>query len=220
MSASISANDLPIAGLIPFSATDWPGRLTATVFTQGCPLRCTYCHNPQLQQFRPGTVSWHEVTQLIDARRGLLDALVISGGEPVSSPALPAAIRAAHALGFPVGLHTSGYAPHRLRRLLADPETRPDWIGLDIKGLPPDLPPVVGCTPRVAEAMWESLAAVVASGVETQVRTTVWPGSALEAHLPYLQERVADYGASLVVQSARGCDASGFYLNKTVVSRA
>ena len=219
MSASISANDLPIAGLIPFSATDWPGHLTATVFTQGCPLRCTYCHNPQLQQFRPGTVSWHEVTQLIDARRGLLDALVISGGEPVSSPPLPAAIRAAHALAFPVGLHTSGYAPHRLRRLLAGGDQarldRPGHQGAAARSATGGR-----LHPRVAEAMWESLAAVTASGVETQVRTTVWPGSALEAHLPYLQERVADYGASLVVQSARGCDASGFYLTKTVVSRA
>ena len=45
------ANRLALAGLIPFSATDWPGKLTATVFTQGCPLRCAYCHNAQLQEF-------------------------------------------------------------------------------------------------------------------------------------------------------------------------
>ena len=43
---------LPVAGIIPFSATDWPGQLTITVFTQGCPLRCVYCHNPAQADFK------------------------------------------------------------------------------------------------------------------------------------------------------------------------
>lgn len=163
--AGCEANALPIAGIIPFSATDWPGKLTATVFVQGCPLACVYCHNSALQAFAPqGGAAiastqeiagdgigdrklFRDVMDLLRGRHGLLDGLVISGGEPLSSPALPAAIAAAHAEGFQVGLHTSGYAPARLRKLLADDSTRPEWIGLDVKALPEHLPEVAGVSP-------------------------------------------------------------------------
>ena len=149
MSASTSAkptHDLPVAGIIPFSATDWPGKLTATAFTQGCPLKCVYCHNPSLQEFTSGAHNFAEVLELLDARRGLLDGLVISGGEPTASPGLAEAIAATHQMGFRVGLHTCGYAPNRLAKLLADPATTPDWIGFDVKGLPQDMPSATGCT--------------------------------------------------------------------------
>ena len=211
MSASTSTPDLPVAGLLPFSATDWPGRLTATVFTPGCPLACRYCHNPALRDFRSGVVSFSGVLELLDVRRGLLDALVISGGEPTAHRGLRAAVAATHDLGFPVGLHTSGYSPTRLAALLSDPATCPDWIGLDVKGLPDSVPGVVGCTPATARRMWESLAVVTAAGVDVQVRTTVWRGSVLERQLPELRARVRAHGHELVVQYARGVDADGHY---------
>ena len=96
--------NLPVAGIIPFSATDWPGRLTVTAFTQGCPLRCSYCHNPNLQEFTPAPHDFSEVLDLLRARHGLIDALVISGGEPLACAGLGEAIAAAHEIGFPVGL--------------------------------------------------------------------------------------------------------------------
>lgn len=122
---------LPIGGLIPFSASDWPDHLTMTLFLNGCPLRCSYCHNPQLQAFGPGSYIWQEALSLLCSRRGLLDGVVFSGGEPLSAPGLPQAIASAHAAGFKVGLHTSGYLPSRLDKLMAHPETRPEWIGID-----------------------------------------------------------------------------------------
>lgn len=107
---------LSIAGGIPFSTCDWPGKLTITAFVQDCPLRCRYCHNPALQPFGngDGDQGFEEVLDLLHARRGLIDALVISGGEPLAVPGLADAIRRTHAAGFPVGLHTSGYSPARL----------------------------------------------------------------------------------------------------------
>ena len=207
--------ELPLAGIIPFSATDWPGRLTVTAFTQGCPWRCVYCHNPSLQKVTAGTHRFSEVTQLLSRRRGLIDALVISGGEPTMHRELPAAVRRVHALGFPVGLHTCGYAPARLSRLLADGETRPDWIGLDIKARPEDLPAVVGCTPAVARRSWDSLRIVAEvaarTKLEVQVRTTVWPGGIVDRHLDRIRDAVAEYGLDLVVQEARGVDTEGVY---------
>lgn len=204
-----------MAGIIPFSATDWPGRLTVTAFTQGCPLRCSYCHNPALQGFKPGAHDFSEVLDLLRARRGLIDALVISGGEPLACAGLGEAIAATHGIGFAVGLHTSGYAPARLRTLLSDASTRPDWIGFDVKALPEDLPSVAGVSNAVAARMWESLDLVCGAarehGMGLQLRTTLWPGSVIEQHLAQLQGAVAQRGHELVLQWARGVDDRGVY---------
>lgn len=202
---------LAIAGIIPFSATDWPGRLTATVFTQGCPLACRYCHNAQLQEFSPGGVDLSEVFSLLEQRRGLLDGLVISGGEPTAQRGLARAIARAHSLGFPVGLHTCGYLPARIEGLLSDPITTPDWVGFDVKALPSDFAYVTGGTPTQAAGNWESLRLLSDAGVEMQVRTTIWPNSRAAAHLEQLKEEVASYGHTLVVHNARGVDDEGYY---------
>ena len=221
MNAPTSANpagcdvELPVAGIIPFSATDWPGKLTCTIFTQGCMWTCTYCHNPTLQPITPGEHAFTAVVDLLGQRRGLIDALVISGGEPTLHHGLGDAIAATHRIGFPVGLHTCGYAPGRLDVLLEREETRPDWVGLDIKALPSDMPAVTGCSPRAATGSWQSLRLLADArdrlGLDLQVRTTIWPDSILERHLDDVRAAVADYGCELVVQYARGVNERGEY---------
>lgn len=206
MSESTSLPSL--AGIIPFSATDWPGQLTITAFTQGCPLACRYCHNPSLQPIVPAQ-PFSDVLNLLEKRRGLIDALVISGGEPIIHPGLGAAIAMAHDLGFPVGLHTSGYRPSAIAALLATPETTPDWVGLDVKALPMECQELFGMSARSARGCWESLDLLTHAEVETQVRTTVWPR--LAEKLPALAGRVASFGHVLVVQQARGVDGDGWF---------
>ncbi|MRR13372.1 radical SAM protein, partial [bacterium] len=81
-----NASSLQVAGLIPLSTVDRPGELTATVFTQGCPWRCPYCHNPHLQaarmlpEVRTERWTWARVMAFLDTRRGLLDGITFSGG--------------------------------------------------------------------------------------------------------------------------------------------
>ena len=198
--------NLPVAGIIPFSATDWPGQLTITVFTQGCPLRCVYCHNPTLQAFTAGACDFNDALTLATNRRLLIDALVISGGEPTAVPGLADAIRAAHHAGFLVGLHTCGYRPAAIAALLADPVTTPDWVGIDVKALPEHMATVTGCSPRISHTVWDSLRLLTDAGVDLQVRTTLWPHSVIEKHLDQLREKIAEYGHPLVVQQARGMD--------------
>lgn len=146
----------------------------------------------------------------------MLDGLVISGGEPLAAAGLPAAIADTKAAGFPVGLHTSGYAPARLRALLSKEATRPDWIGLDVKALPRHAAAVTGLAPRAAERMWDSLRVAAAAaeqyGVELQMRTTLWPGSVIEQHLEELQGEVAKLGHELHLQWARNVDGAGRYV--------
>ena len=70
-----------IAGFVPFTTIDYPEHLAAVVFFQGCPLKCPYCHNPDLQDFtKTGTEEWEDILIFLKRRRGLLDAVVLSGG--------------------------------------------------------------------------------------------------------------------------------------------
>ena len=159
--------------------------------------------------------SAHQVLDGIVRDQERIDALVISGGEPTLHRGLGDAIAATHRSGFPVGLHTCGYAPGRLDVLLEREETRPDWVGLDIKALPSDMPAVTGCSPRAATGSWQSLRLLADArdrlGLDLQVRTTIWPDSILERHLDAVRAAVADYGCELVVQYARGVNERGEY---------
>ena len=165
------AQDLQIAGVTALSTCDWPGKLVATVFLQGCPLACAYCHNPALRDPRtPGLIGWHDVLDLLGRRRGLLDGVVFSGGEPTRQRGLATAMREVHAAGFGVGLHTAGAYPHRFAQVLP----LCDWVGLDIKA-PEHLYEAVTGRPAGAAKALECLRAALASRVVLQVRTTVDP---------------------------------------------
>jgi pyruvate formate lyase activating enzyme len=182
---------LRIGGLVPFSTVDFPGRLCAVLFCQGCPWRCRYCHNPHLQPFTDGTWKWLSIENFLESRRGLLDAVVFSGGEPTAQPALEAAIQAVRRLGFQVGLHTAGIFPDRLRRVLP----LVDWVGLDIKA-PFDTrySAITG-----VRASWippgAALDALLDEGVAYETRTTVHPALLGEADKAALQAELAARGA-------------------------
>lgn len=167
----VVADDLALAGLVPLSTCDWPDRLVATVFAQGCPWRCVYCHNPELLDPRtPGQVAWSTVRELLARRVGRLDGVVFSGGEVTRQAALVPAMREVRAAGFGVGLHTAGAFPRALERVLP----LVDWVGLDIKATPGRYAAVTG-VPAAARAAFESLRLVLEAGVAVQVRTTVDP---------------------------------------------
>ncbi|WP_251838304.1 anaerobic ribonucleoside-triphosphate reductase activating protein [Oceanitalea stevensii] len=189
--APARAGDLQVAGMTPLSTVDWPGRLAATVFCQGCPWDCSYCHNPALIAPRtPGTLPWEDVLAFLRRRRRLLDAVVMSGGEATRQGALLPAVREVRGLGFAVGLHTAGPYPRRLAALLGDV----DWVGLDLKALPEDYHDVVR-RPGAGHLAWECLDLLVASGVDHEVRTTVAPGSPAARHAVEIARRARDAGA-------------------------
>jgi pyruvate formate lyase activating enzyme len=162
---------LRVGGFVPFTSTDYPGALAAVVFCQGCPWRCGYCHNPHLVSARGDDEhDFRRILGWLANRRGLLDAVVFSGGEPTAQPALANAITAVRALGFAIGLHTGGAYPRRLARILDEV----DWIGIDIKAPAGDYANVT----RVAGSGLSALASldlVLAADVAHEVRTTVHP---------------------------------------------
>ena len=163
-----SASTLRIGGVTPLTTIDFPNELAAVVFTQGCNLRCQYCQNSHLIPARSEyRVSWDDVMAFLQKRTGLLDAVIFSGGEPTLQKALPSAIKAVKAMGFKVGVHTSGTAPARLADIISDL----DWVGFDIKALPEDYPETTGCD--LGAACWESLDRLLSSDIPYEVRTTV-----------------------------------------------
>lgn len=165
-----AADRLAVGGFAAFSTCDWPGELVATVFCQGCPWDCGYCHNLHLQAAGGGTFAWTDLLARLHARVGLLDAVVFSGGEPTLQAALPAAMRSVRALGLRVGLHTAGPYPDRLAAVLG----LVDWIGFDAKAPFAHYATITGAPGSGAYAR-ESLRRVLAAGVACEVRTTVHP---------------------------------------------
>ena len=194
-----AAGELNIAGFTTFSTVDWPDVLAATLFLQGCPWNCFYCHNPALIDPRAdGAIAWNDVLDLLCERIGLVDAVVFSGGEPTLQRALVPAMQTVRELGFLVGLHTGGAYPG----LLAQALPHVDWVGLDIKSLPGDYDLVTG-RPNSADLAWRSLELVLGNRLlregsdrplEVEVRTTVHPAAIDDAGLRELGCALADAG--------------------------
>lgn len=171
MHAIRAASEILVGGLAPFSSIDYPGHLAAVVFCQGCPWRCSYCHNTHLLPARASTaIDWRDVLAFLETRRGLLDAVVFSGGEPTAQAPLAAAMRTVRAMGFLVGLHTAGIYVRRLAEVLPIA----DWIGMDIKTYFDDYERVTG-VPGSGRAARLSADLIIRSSVAYQFRTTVDP---------------------------------------------
>ena len=114
--------------------------------------------------------TWADFLDWLGTRKGLLDSVVISGGEPTVQPSLAAALDQVAALGFGVGLHSSGACPRGLKGALS----RVQWLGLDVKAPLNAYDRVTGSRGSGIPAL-ESLQEALASGVELEVRTTFHP---------------------------------------------
>jgi pyruvate formate lyase activating enzyme len=203
-----AAAALRIGGFVPFSATDYPGHLCAVVFCQGCPWRCGYCHNPHLLPLRSPVPApqWEDVLAFLENRRGLLDAVVFSGGEPTLHAGLADAMKAVRAAGFGIGLHTAGIYPTRLASLLP----LVDWVGFDVKASFEDYEDVTR-TPHSGARARRSLEILLASGVAHQIRTTVDTRILTPAKLDKLRSDLERYGvAGHVLQTCREVETPAF----------
>ncbi len=162
---------MKIAAYHPFTLSDFPGKTAAIVFTQGCNFRCTYCHNPALLGTDGAAcVPAAEVETFLEKRKGKLEGLVISGGEPTLQPGLEEFIRMVRGLGYGVKLDTNGSRPEVLARLLK--EKLLDYVAMDIKGPPEKYAGVAG-VPVQWEPLTRSMRLLIVSGVEYEFRTTV-----------------------------------------------
>jgi len=190
MAAAAAERRPRVGGIVPFSTVDYPGQLCAVVFLQGCPWRCGYCHNPHLLDRSGADEGWDRVRLLLARRKGLVDAVVFSGGEPTADPALCGAIEEVRAAGFGVGLHTGGAYPRRLRRVLH----AVDWIGLDVKAPFGRYDAVTGVAGS-GERARASAAAVLEGARDYEMRTTYHPAVIGEGDVLDLARSLAGMGA-------------------------
>lgn len=163
---------LAIGGFVPLTTIDYPEHLSAVIFCQGCPFRCSYCHNPSLipriNKSNSSKYIWGNIKSFLIKRRGLLEAVVFSGGEPTLQKNLLDVINIVKELGFKVGLHTAGPYPERLKSLIS----KLDWVGMDLKA-PFDEYESITKVPNSGKRAFESTKILIESGIACEFRTTI-----------------------------------------------
>lgn len=172
MSATGNMSKIVVGGVEKFSAVDFPGVLTAVVFMQGCPWKCPFCHNASIRPIlKENDFSWDLFVNFLKTRQGKLDAVTFSGGEPLVQDGLSEAIKDVKALGFKIGLHTGGYRPEHLAKILP----LVNWVGLDIKAPfeAEKYKSIVGVDQL--DKVEKSLNLLLESGVDFECRTTCDP---------------------------------------------
>ncbi|MDO4808180.1 MAG: anaerobic ribonucleoside-triphosphate reductase activating protein [Coriobacteriales bacterium] len=203
---------LLIGGITPFSTVDWPGKLACVAFLAGCPWACPYCQNHALRKASAATLGEDDLLGFLGQRRGLLDGVVFSGGEPLVQPAVVQVAQAAKELGFLVGLHTCGAYPERLREILP----LADWVGLDIKA-PWDKYDDITRTPGAGELARASLEEALRADVELEVRTTWHPDLLSVEDISKIGHAIAEAGVrTWAVQAYRHIGTTGELANRTV----
>jgi len=167
-------------GFQALTLSDYPGKTAAVVFTQGCNFRCPFCHNggllPAVADDR-NLVPEAFVLEELRRRRGLLDGLVVTGGEPTLQEALPAFLGKVRALGLLVKLDTNGSRPEMLARLLGAGLV--DYVAMDVKA-PRGKYDLLAGVRAPLDAVRESIRLIAASGAPHHFRTTL-PSALLDA---------------------------------------
>lgn len=162
-----------VGGLQKFSLIDYPGKITAIVFTHGCNLRCPYCHNPELvlpeQAPCPG-FNETEIIQFMESRKGKLDAVCITGGEPTIHTGLRSFFKEIKELGFLTKLDTNGTNPKMIQELLD--KGLLDYLAMDIKA-PFERYHEVTRSNVDINAIKQSLAILANSNIPYELRITV-----------------------------------------------
>ena len=161
-----------IGGFQKLTLVDFPGLVAATVFTQGCNFRCGYCHNPELvlPQFFKAPLSPETVLDYLNDRRGKLEGVVITGGEPTLQIGLVDFIVRIKEMGFAVKLDTNGSHPEVLLSLLG--LNLLDYIAMDIKSSLSKYNLVTGVVCETTKIL-ESIDLIIKSGIPYQFRTTL-----------------------------------------------
>lgn len=160
-----------IAGFQPCTLIDFPHKVAAIVFTQGCPFACTYCHNSELIPVQEGSLSEEDILKEIEQRKDFLDGVVVTGGEPTVQHDLPEFLKKIKDFGLLVKLDTNGVHPDMIERCVR--EGLVDFFAMDIKHQFGKYKKVIGEVPdRVIENCERTMNLIARSGISYEFRTT------------------------------------------------
>lgn len=162
---------MEIHGLQKMTLLDYPGKVACTVFLSGCDFRCPFCHNGELVTGTcPPETDDQGLLAFLNRRKGLLDGVCVTGGEPLLRPDLPLLLGEIKELGFRVKVDTNGTHPERLRRLVE--EGLVDYVAMDVKNSPERYPETVGVPGLDLTPVRDSVAWLLEGHVEYEFRTT------------------------------------------------
>ncbi|MGC8971837.1 MAG: anaerobic ribonucleoside-triphosphate reductase activating protein, partial [bacterium] len=160
-----------IGGLQKFSLIDYPGKISAVIFTKGCNFRCPYCHNPELVIFDgKDLIEEDYIFSFLREKRGKLDGVVLTGGEPTLQSDLINFLKEIKGLGFFTKLDTNGSNPEVIERLLE--EKILDYIAMDIKANLEKYNDVTHSNVDI-EKIKKSIDIIMHSGIDYEFRTTI-----------------------------------------------
>ena len=162
---------MKIVGLQKLTLLDYPGRMACTVFLGGCNFRCPFCHNGQLLENAPAVMENHELLTFLKSRKGILDGVCITGGEPSLDPQLPELLRQIKQMGYLIKLDTNGSRPDVLKSLAG--EGLVNYVAMDVKNSPECYGETVGIPELNLDKIKESIRFLMTGAVDYELRTTV-----------------------------------------------
>ena len=179
---------MKICGFQKMTMLDYPGKVACTVFTGGCNFRCPFCHNAGLVLSPTESENlYNEVLEFLEKRKGLLDGVCITGGEPLLQPDVVDFIKKIKELGYLVKLDTNGCYPEKLKELVKNGLV--DYVAMDIKNCKEKYPLTVGIENFDLSKVEESIAFLVSSGIDFEFRTTI----TAELHTVEDIEKIAEW---------------------------
>lgn len=180
-----------ISGIQPCTLLDFPEKTACIVFTPGCNFRCSYCHNPEfvlperIKELRPGFIPEETFFRFLDRRQGLLDGVVVTGGEPTLMPDLLEFLRKVKDQGFKTKLDTNGNRPAVLRQALESGLV--DYVAMDVKTSLTEYQNLAGALADPL-AIYESIELLKVSPIESEFRSTLLK----DLHPPQVLTEMAD----------------------------
>lgn len=177
-----------LGGLQKTSLIDYPGKISAIVFTAGCNFNCHYCYNPEMRKSVSG-IEEEDFFLFLEKRKGQLDAVVVTGGEPTVHKDLPEFIAKIKKLGFLVKLDTQGTNPRMVNDLIRSKLI--DYVAMDIKGPLSKYEEITNCFVN-KPAIKETIKILMSSGLDYEFRTTVVKDQLVVADFKEIGELIKD----------------------------
>lgn len=164
---------MTISGFQKLTLLDFPGKTACTIFTAGCNLRCPFCHNSDLvlHPSSLGRYSEDEIIAYLNKRKGLIDGICITGGEPMLMKDLPDFCERLRDVGVSIKIDTNGFFPSQLKYIVRNGLC--DYVAMDIKNTPQKYPLTVGVADIDISKPLESIQFLKSTGIPHEFRTTV-----------------------------------------------
>ena len=182
---------MKIHGFQKMTMLDYPGKVACTLFTAGCNFRCPFCHNALLvtEIDHAATYDLDEILSYLRKRRGVLDGVAVTGGEPLMNWDISELLKQFKNLGYSVKIDTNGSYPDRLRQIVSDGLA--DYVAMDIKNSKEKYALTVGLPKLDLSPIEESVRFLLSGTVDFEFRTTVVKELHTEADIAAIADWIA-----------------------------